>query len=603
MKRKYSLIVTILSFTITGLLLMSTANAFWFGDKESLYENLGGDVKKDFAECLDSENIFDDVDAVNATEKCMEDWYGCLGTMLPQLSPEQKEGLNHCLTSYILPELDTKLSLNDNRDDDEGVTIYKTKEAYGGYTLLSSIRGHGCNEESPAVSPFPGAPPVGLSFPVVNKNGKVLNTNTCGAILIDMDGNIVKEWPLMAVPAKMLPDGDVLGLAIDFANGPPIGGIQTVMQMDWCGNEIWRWPSNGFPSFPILGGARAHHDFQREGNPVGYFAPGQEPITHPTSKNLVLSNIVSPNPPSVPDDLIFPGISSFELLEDAIYEVGTNGAITWEWYPNEHFDQMGFNQAAKDAIMNSSVFGIGGVGGSDTTDWQHINTTSYLGPNKWFNETDEETWIFHPDNVIYDSRTANYLAIIAKVDHPEGKWVVGDIVWRVGPNYTEGNEESQIGQIIGPHMAHMIPQGLPGDGNILVFDNGGVAGYGSLLPGLPGTYPATFRDFSRVIEFNPLTLEVVWEYKNPETGKKGRKFYSRLISGAQRLENGNTQITEGASGRVFEVNNKGEIVWEYIHNTDYANGAFGLLGFLPSTAIYRAYRIPETWLPASLTCP
>ena len=28
-------------------------------------------------------------------------------------------------------------------------------------------------------------------------------------------------------------------------------------------------------------------------------------------------------------------------------------------------------------------------------------------------------------------------------------------------------------------MTHMIPQGLPGAGNILVFDNGGAGGYGT----------------------------------------------------------------------------------------------------------------------------
>jgi hypothetical protein len=31
----------------------------------------------------------------------------------------------------------------------------------------------------------------------------------------------------------------------------------------------------------------------------------------------------------------------------------------------------------------------------------------------------------------------------------------------------------------------MIPRGLPGEGNILIFDNGGWAGYGSPNPGSP----------------------------------------------------------------------------------------------------------------------
>ena len=78
----------------------------------------------------------------------------------------------------------------------------------------------------------------------------------------------------------------------------------------------------------------------------------------------------------------------------------------------------------------------------------------------------------------------------------------GKIVWRIGPDYSKDTEVGQkLGQIIGMHNAHMIPQGLPGEGNILVFDNGGYAGYGLL--GIPARY---LRFYSRVIEFNPSYL-------------------------------------------------------------------------------------------------
>ncbi len=42
-------------------------------------------------------------------------------------------------------------------------------------------------------------------------------------------------------------------------------------------------------------------------------------------------------------------------------------------------------------------------------------------------------------------------------------------------------------------------------------------------------------------------------------------FYSRSISGAQRLPNGNTLICSGVKGRLFEVTHDGEIVWQYIN--------------------------------------
>lgn len=505
-------------------------------------------------------------------------WYNEIEKITEFLDDPTKDALHQNLIEFVVPELDRNLALPDNRGSDRGVTIHK-KGAMKGYTLLSSIGGHLCGKNPP--------PPN-------------LPTNTCGAILIDMEGNIVNEWPLIAVPAKMLPGGHVLGMTLKPFLFPPKNGMTTLMQMDWDGNEVWSWSGPPPYNIPGLGGggARVHHDFQREGNPVGYYAPGQKPLLN-SGKTLVLS---------VSDDIELPnGISSFPLQEDAIYEVNWDGTVAWgPWLPYEHFDDMGFDAAAIDAILNVRVGGIGGPpsGEFGPTDWQHLNAVSYVGPNQWYNKGDLR---FHPDNIIFDSRTANYIGIIARHDNP-GEWEEGDIIWRVGPHFTAGYEEHELGQIIGPHKAHMIPKGLPGLGNILVFDNGGLAGYGALLPGMPGTYPATIRDYSRVIEFNPITLEKVWEYKNTEDriGKNGaleRKFYSRLISSAQRLPNGNTLITEGALGRVFEVTEKGEIVWEYIHKDEYGDGQFGILGFLPPTAIYRAYRVPAKWVEPYLDGP
>ena len=40
---------------------------------------------------------------------------------------------------------------------------------------------------------------------------------------------------------------------------------------------------------------------------------------------------------------------------------------------------------------------------------------------------------------------------------------------------------------------------------------------------------------------------------------------SRRTLGAQRLPNGNTLITESDAGRVFEVTEGGDIVWEFVN--------------------------------------
>lgn len=135
--------------------------------------------------------------------------------------------------------------------------------------------------------------------------------------------------------------------------------------------------------------------------------------------------------------------------------------------------------------------------------------------------------------------------------------VTGDIKWRWGQ-----------GIIAFPHNPSMLD-----NGNILVFDNGKWRMYPTWTP----------PDFSRVVEVNPSTNEIEWEYKaeNPVD------FYSAYISGCQRLPNGNTLICEGAKGRLFEVTAKGEIVWEYVvpFYAQHPTPRFGL-----TNATFRAHR-------------
>jgi hypothetical protein len=85
------------------------------------------------------------------------------------------------------------------------------------------------------------------------------------------------------------------------------------------------------------------------------------------------------------------------------------------------------------------------------------------------------------------------------------------------------------------------------NGNILIFDNGNYR-LGMSTP------------FSRVIEIDPATLKIVWEYADATRSA----FFSPVMGNAQRLRNGNTHITEAASGRLFEVTRRGEVVWEYV---------------------------------------
>jgi arylsulfotransferase ASST len=231
---------------------------------------------------------------------------------------------------------------------------------------------------------------------------------------------------------------------------------------------------------------------------------------------------------------------------------------------------MGFAPDARSAIKAARAFNEA----RGSFDWLHINSATYVGPNRWFDQGDKR---FAPNNVIISSREASLLAIVGRD---------GSIVWRLGPDFNQSKELRAIRQIIGQHHAHLIPKGLPGEGNLLVFDNGGASGYGFANPIAPDGVGAFARSTSRVLEINPVTLELVWFYTNP-------RFFSTNISGAQRLPNGNTLITAGAGGRMFEVTREGAIVWEYMYPLFGQNGA---------NAVYRAYRIPYAWIP-QLTVP
>ena len=144
--------------------------------------------------------------------------------------------------------------------------------------------------------------------------------------------------------------------------------------------------------------------------------------------------------------------------------------------------------------------------------------------------------------VLFSCKNINRVGIIDKATRT--------LTWRFGHPVTSGQ-----------HHARWLP-----NGNIHIFDNG------LRREGLP---------YSRVIEVNPSTNEIVWQYQsNPPFS-----FFSPNVSSADRLANGNTLICEGLSGRVFEVNQGGELVWEW--NSPFSNT---IRGTQISQMLWRAHR-------------
>ncbi len=422
-----------------------------------------------------------------------------------------------------------------------GTTIYEPEKCWNGYTIFQA-------------------------YMFANKSS--------AAILIDMNGNVVNQWKgIDGMPNRILPGGFIMGNTGSRESKYSFQDQLDLVQVDWDGNIVWkfdRWDLIKEPRKKSQWMARQHHDYQREGNPCGYYTPGMEPLTD-RGNTLILCH----------KNLYNKNITGKLLLDDAIIEVTWDGKIVWEWLCSDHFEELGFSEDAKNTLArNPGMSYQGSLAGGD---WMHINSISVLGPNRWYDAGDER---FHPENIIWDSRQSNIIAIIDKK--------TGKLAWKLGPDYSATPELRKLGWIIGQHHAHMIPRGLPGEGNILVYDNGGSAGYGASNPGAPNGVGTARRDFSRVIEIAPTTLDVVWTSQpfgfgpgNPQS--KSVRIYSSHISSAQRLVNGNTLINEGASGHFMEVTPERDIVWEYV------SPYFGKK--LPSNHVYRAYRLPYEWVP------
>lgn len=161
------------------------------------------------------------------------------------------------------------------------------------------------------------------------------------------------------------------------------------------------------------------------------------------------------------------------------------------------------------------------------SEWTHCNTVKML-----------------PDgNVLTCFRNINEIAIIDRS--------TGNITWKWGS-----------GEVYHPHDPSLLD-----NGNILLLDN--------------GAHRCTDGpSYSRVIEINPTSGRIEWEYK----AKPAHRFYTGVAGGCQRLPNGNTFITESCHGRMFEITAGGDLVWEYV-NPFYALFQDQLQNF-----VYRAFR-------------
>jgi hypothetical protein len=419
--------------------------------------------------------------------------------------------------------------------------------------------------------------PSGVTYcdPALAYNAALLFTGADSVTrLINLNGAVIHEWPLPGVPARILDPTRTggkkghVGLQLS-ASDDARGGIyanRTIGQLDWEGRRVWEWGSQE-PG----GAARQNHDWE----------------LLPNGNWLVLVTV-----PRVVEDL------GPEIIGDqGIVEVSLDGSVVWRWSSGDHLSELGLSGHGWDCLREAVSRNPG-----DPWGCLEMNSASTLGPNKWFDEEKDETSIFHPDNIIISFRKANVVAIIDKSS--------GRLVWRLGPYFDEPsgaqhqrilrhNVPRPLDQISGQHNPHIIPKGLPGAGNVLLFDCQGGAGY---PPAALGIYAG-----SRILEIDPTTKQIVWQYTAEDSGLPPWTFFSSFVSNAQRLPNGNTLITEGMQGRLFQVTSDGKVAWEYY--SPYTG--YGVAGepevckpqvpgvdrLSTTPLVYRSQAVPDDWIP------
>jgi hypothetical protein len=384
--------------------------------------------------------------------------------------------------------------------------------------------------------------------------------------LLDMDGLVVKTWESDFGPSGWLylrENGNLARGGRDpetpvFDGGGQGGWIE---EFNWEGEIVWKYKLS---SSEYL----AHHDvaIMPNGN---YLAIAWEAKSTEEAIDLGRDPDIIPKAGLWPDWVV------------ELKPVGRDSAIkVWEWHLWDHLVQE-FDESKQNfgkVSDHPELFNInlgrlpkpvtkeeldekrkrGNANTNDTPENQgsemnHINAIHY-------NETLDQIVLSSPNYdeifIIDHSTTTEEAA-----SHEGGRGGKGgDLLYRWGnpENYNRGDSTDR--KLGGQHDVKWIDKGLPGEGNLMVFNNQ-----------VPYAKPGYSAVFELKTEFTGDGYAIndkgiygpdspYWSYVSKDT----LSFFSPFISGAHRMNNGNTFVTEGTKGRYFEVNKKGDLLWEYL---------------------------------------
>jgi hypothetical protein len=131
----------------------------------------------------------------------------------------------------------------------------------------------------------------------------------------------------------------------------------------------------------------------------------------------------------------------------------------------------------------------------------------------------------------------------------------GDLLYRWGNPQTYDRGTSSDRKLFEQHDTNWIDEGRPGEGNILIFNNGVGRGYSTVDEIVPPVDDNGEYYLEPGSAYGPETQ--TWIYSPTPS------FYASYVSGADRLASGNTLICNGESGKIFEVTPEETTVWQY----------------------------------------
>jgi hypothetical protein len=394
--------------------------------------------------------------------------------------------------------------------------------------------------------------------------------------LVDMEGEVVHEWRSRYTPTfgfQLLANGNLLRAARD-PNNPhfDVGGYGGIIQeLTWDGAVAWEYVYSSRRHIQ-------HHDLE--------LLPNGNVILLAWERKSVREALIAGRDPEM--------ITGLGLWPEHLVEIRPvrpkGGEIVWEWHLWDHLIQdrdpklenfgkleehpelvdingdLKHRRETNEELAQLRALGyITGppqaddrppMGDRQKADWNHANSVSY---NPQLDQIALSVLRFGEIWVIDHSTTTEEAA-----GHSGGKGGRGgDLLYRWGnPQTYLGAELGDRQQLFSQHDARWIPSGLPGAGNLTVFNNGRGRPDGRYSSvdeiRLPRDHrlvaAAKGRQFSK-------GAERVWSF----AGSDSDRFYSGHISGAERLPNGNTLVCVGEAGRIFEVTSDGRIVWDYLN--------------------------------------